>query len=102
VVALKHQQRVGEESVDDRGVPHEIQILLGLALKPLQLPARKDEAVIESESLEVGYVSEQDLFERIAMQEADMITLMEGIDEQLPVLLSGTTLLSNNDQFAKL
>ena len=44
-----------------------------------------NESVIEAESLEVGDVSVQDLFERIAMQEANMIGLMEGIDEKFPV-----------------
>jgi hypothetical protein len=77
VIALQHQQRVGEQRVNDRGVPHGVPTIFGLGLQPRQLLAGENESVIEAECLEVSDIPMQDLFERVPMQEADVITLVE-------------------------
>src|SRR5208283_2620311 len=62
VITLQHQDRVGEQRVDERRVPHQVPGLFGLGLEPPELLSRKGEPMVETESLEVTNVAVQDGF----------------------------------------
>src|SRR5262249_33353958 len=85
MVPLHHQECVGKQRIDERGVPHQIPRLFGYRVEALQLLAWHGEAMVEAEGLEVRDVAVQNAAERALVQEADVVALMEGIDEQLPV-----------------
>src|SRR5438445_10647497 len=85
MVTLHHQNRVRKQGIDQRRVPHQLPAFLRFGLETLQLPARESQAVIETERLEVGHVAVQYVSQRVPMQEADVVTFVEGIDENLPV-----------------
>ena len=85
MVALHHQQCVGEQRVDERRVPHQVPAFLRRRLEALQLLARHDKAVVGAEGLEVGHVAVQHFPQRVPVQEADVIALVEGVDEDLPI-----------------
>ncbi len=61
------------------------QLSSGSVLEALELLARHGEAVIETERLEVGDVAVQDRREQLLVQKADVVALVKGIDEDLPV-----------------
>jgi hypothetical protein len=81
MIALQHQDRVGEKEIDQGGIPHQVPARFRLGLEALELPAREGKAVVGSERLEVGDVAVQDRAERFPMQEADVVALMKGIDQ---------------------
>src|SRR5262249_47791707 len=85
MITLNHQDRVGEQRIDQRRVPHQVPAFLRLAPEALKLLARHGEAMIEAEGLEVSHVAIQNRLKRFAVQKADVVALMEGVDQDLPV-----------------
>src|SRR3977135_1990524 len=85
MVTLHHQNRVRKQGIDHSCVPHQVPAFLRFGPETLQLPARESQAVIETERLEVGDIAVQYVSQRVPMQEADVVTLVEGIDKNLPV-----------------
>src|SRR4029077_9089159 len=85
VIALHDQERVGKQTIDDARVPHQVPALLGLGLETVKLLAGHDEAMVVTKRHEVGDVAVQDFLERVLVQKADVIGLVKGVDENLPV-----------------
>ena len=60
MIALNHEDRVGEQRVYESRIPHEIPGLFRLVFEPLELLARHGELVVETEGFKVGHVAMQD------------------------------------------
>jgi len=83
-----------EQRIDQRRVPHQLPAVFGFALEPLQLLARKGQAVIETKRLEVRHVAVQHLPERVPVQEADVIPSLKVSTRSFQFMVSGITRLS--------
>src|SRR4051812_25331708 len=70
MIALHEEYGVWKQRIDQGRVPHQIPLVLGLGLDPLEFPAWKRQAVVEAERFEIGHVAMQDIAQGITMQEA--------------------------------
>ena len=85
MIALNQQHGIGEKRIDQRRVPHQLPALFGFFLESLEFLSREGQTVIEAERLEIRYIAVQYVPERISVQEADVIALVKGIHDKLPV-----------------
>src|SRR5262249_28976834 len=56
MIALQHQDRVGEKEVDQGGIPHQVPARFRLGLEAVELPAREGKAGGWAERLAAGAV----------------------------------------------
>ena len=66
MIALQHQNCVGEQQIDKCSVPHQIPAVFRLIFEPFELLTGEGETVIVAEDLEVRDVAVQDRPERLS------------------------------------